>query len=351
VYLAQRDPGGAPAGAGQSAPPPPPAAAAPVPLHEPKLGLATIEQLHDPQSSSVSSLHSESLWITTRADFEDACKQPNAPVRWCAARELADGEAALAVNDQQRAGAAFERAAERDPTWAMPLVGTAGVLTARKDLPGALAAAGQAQRLEPTWWQAVAAGGRAYAGLGKMDDAIQEYRRALALAPKNPILIAEIALAYHASQMDAEALKYGDQALAMDDNIVTVHLMRAELALERADVKRALVETERVLAISPKNPGGHLARGDAFALQWKKAEAFEEYRHVVELVGDNTSSVPDKRFTAIKEALAKNRLPPPRGKAVVGDTGSRSKPAGPKGLDNRSRPGCNAGDPLCATDL
>ncbi len=325
-----------------TAPAPPPPPPPPVQLHEPKLGLHALEELRDPTSSSVSSMHSEALWQTARADFDDAAKQANAPVRWSAARDFADGQIALAHNDQKAALAAFQKAVDRDPTWSMPLVGIAGVQTALKDLPAALAAASKAQRLDPTSWQAVASGARAYAASTKLEEAIQEYRRALALAPKNPVLLAEIALAYHAAHMDGEAMRYGDQALAIDDAIATVHLMRAELALEKGDSKTALRETERLLAISPKNPGGHLARGDSYALDYKQAEAFDEYRHVLELIGDNTSSVPDARLAQVKAALAAKQLPPPRGKARPG---MRST------TNTRSRPGCNVGDPLCATDL
>src|SRR5207248_2017698 len=92
----------------------------------------------------------------------------------------------------------------------VPLVALSNARSYRKDLTGALAAAQQAERLEPTWWVAVAAGARAYAAAGKTDDAIQEYRRALVLAPQDALLLSAVALLYHHAQMDAEADKYGD---------------------------------------------------------------------------------------------------------------------------------------------
>jgi len=346
IFLSQR--GGADDVAAALPPPTAPPPPAPV-LHEPKLGLSAIEQLHDPTTSAVSNLHSESLWTAARGDFEEACKQPGAPARWCAARELADGEIALVHHDQKAALAAYHRAASRDPSWAMPQLEIAGSLAHAHDLAGAIAAAGRAQRLEPKWWQAVAAGARAYAAENKLDDAIQEYRRALALAPKNALLLAEVALAYHAARIDGEALKYGDQALAIDDNLVPVHLMRAELALEHGDAKTALAETERVIGVAPKNTAAHLARGDAFALQYKKAEAFEEYRHTVELGGADTTSLPEQRLATVRAAMANNRLPPRRGAVAP----TRSKPS-VRALDSkpeRSRPGCNANDPLCSLSL
>ena len=321
-----------------AAPAPPPAAK----LREPKLGLDAIAQLANPTSSAVSNLHSDQLWATAYDDLADACKQPGAPSHWCVAADLAIGERALDRHDATTAIAAFKRAGEGEPTWALPFIALAGALSHDHDLTGALAAASTAQRLEPSSWLPIAAGARAYSAAHRSDDAIMEYRRAVALAPKNAVLLAEVALVYHSANMDTEADKYAERALAIDDAMVSIHLMRAERALEKQDATTAQAEAERCLSVAPKNAAAHLVRGDALALAHDKPGAFDEYKKAIELAGDRATSAPDARLTAIVAAIANDSLPAPRGVTST----DRSRPTSPSdGV--RTRPGCASSDPLC----
>jgi tRNA A-37 threonylcarbamoyl transferase component Bud32/tetratricopeptide (TPR) repeat protein len=321
-----------------AAPAPPPAPK----LREPKLGLDAIHQLANPTSSAVSNLHSDQLWASAYDDLADACKQPGAPSRWCIAADVAIGERALDRHDNATAVAAFKRAGEGDPTWALPFIALAGALSHDHDLKGALAAASTAQRLEPSSWLPIAAGARAYSAEHHGDDAIMEYRRAVALAPSNAVLLAEVALVYHAAGMDTEADKYAERALAIDHDMVSIHLMRAERALEAQDAKTALVEAEACLSVSPKNASAHIARGDALALTHDKPAAMAEYKKAIALAGDRASSAADARLAAIVAAVAKDSLPAPRNVTAQ----DRSRPISPsEGM--RTRPGCTAADPLC----
>jgi serine/threonine protein kinase/Flp pilus assembly protein TadD len=344
VYFATRTPSGAP---------PDPLAAK---LEPPVFGDKTLAEFREPKGSSVSNLRSEVLWSSTRDDFEKACKQPGAPARWCAARDFAAGEIAVIRGDGKLAAELFRKSADADPKWAVPLIELANSLAALDRFSDALDVAKQAQRLEPEWWQAAAAGARVYARQKRMSDAIVEYRRALALSANNAVLMSEIALAYHYAQMDAEAAKYGASALAIDPDMVSIHLMRAELALEHDDSNTALTEANLALGVSPKNAAATLARGDAFALQHKKAEAFADYRVVLELRGGkNASMIADDRVTLIEAALAKDQLPAPRNNArskpiIHPGSPNRSHPT-PDAQKPRSRPGCGKADPMCNTDM
>ncbi|HEY1816126.1 MAG TPA: protein kinase [Kofleriaceae bacterium] len=299
----------------------------PPPLTGPKLGLAAVESYQNPTSATVNDLSSESLWIAARDDFAAACQQTPGNVRWCAARDFADSESALAMNDRElpRAVASAKRSAATDPTWAVPLVALSAALSYQHDVDGALSAARLAQRLDPTWWQAVAAGARVYVYANRMDDAVQEYRRALTLAPKNAVLLAEVALCYHGAGMDEQAAKYGDAALALDDSLVAVHLMRAELRLEANDGKGALAESELALGASPKNGAAHLARGDAYALLHDKARAFFDYKRAIELQADEQANAPAARMKIVADAVAKDTLPPPRGARPADTERTRTK--------------------------
>ena len=305
---------------------------APAPaLKPPKLGLDALAQFHDPTPAALPNLHSMSMWTAARDDFADACKQTGAPTRWCAARDFADGQLEMNKHDGAAAVAAFKRGAATDADWPDIDIALAGALSYQHDFDGALDAAHLAQRLDPTWWLAVASGARVYAAQLRNDDMIQEYRRALALAPKNAVLLAEVALAYHSAGMDTEADRYGDAALAIDDSLVAVHLLRAERLLEKHDGKGALAEADRVLSVSPTNGAAHLARGDAFALLANKAAAFAEYKRAFELA---SASAPDARTDTVRTAMAHDQLPPPRGHVADGtpmQPDSRSKTVVPPG--------------------
>nr|HEX4315883.1 protein kinase [Kofleriaceae bacterium] len=292
---------------------PPPVDAAPAPaLRSPALGLATLDKLRDPTPRVLDDLKSETVWTNARDDLADAATQPGAPARWRAARELAAGEIAVIRRDSATALAAFERAVQLDATWALPDMALAAARSEHHDLDGALAAARTAQRLDPAWWQGVAAGARALAAANKLDDAIGEYRRAIALAPDNAVLLAEVALAYHGANMDHEADVYAGKALALDNDLVEIHVLRAERALERGDGAAAQTEAEAALAVSPKNVSALLARGDARALHGDRAAATADYQRALDLIGDRVTGAPAARVAQVKAALAAHALPPPR---------------------------------------
>jgi hypothetical protein len=84
--------------------------------------------------------------------------------------------------------------------------------------------------------------------------------------------------------------------------------MYAERALDRRDARTALAETDKILAAQPEHPGANLARGDAYVLLHKRAEAFAAYRTALA----HRDDAPDPRMDLVAAAIAKNKLPPPR---------------------------------------
>jgi len=88
---------------------------------------------------------------------------------------------------------------------------------------------------------------RADCPMNRLDDAIQEYRRAIGLAPNNAVLLAEVALAYHAAHMDAESDKYADAALAMELGCDAV-LMNTAIAEAKDPVRMARAMKHAVIA-------------------------------------------------------------------------------------------------------
>jgi tetratricopeptide (TPR) repeat protein len=173
----------------------------------------------------------------------------------------------------------------------------------------------------------------AYSRAGKFDEAIQEYRRALALAPNNAVLLGELALMYHAAMMDSEAVRYADKALAADPDLVPVRVLLAERALLQNDGEGALSEATRAVAVAPKDLPSRLAYADAHALLGHRDQAMTEYRRVLELFGDGEAQgAPKDRLELVKQAVAADALPAPR--HALKAMPARSRPA----RKSRSRP-------------
>ncbi len=317
-------------------------------LREPTHGLQTLATFREPTPATSGALSSESLWLAARDDFAEACKQPGAPARWCAAAEMCAGQALLMTRKHGDAEARYRAAIALDPTWAAPHLGLHDVRSFNNDLEGALAEVRTAQRLDPTSWTAVLAGARSYSHARRMLDAIAEYQRALTLSPKNPLILAELAMAYNAAGMDADAERTAAEALAIDNTLTHVHLMYADRAIARGDGAAALASADRVLSLKPKNTLAHMFRGDALALLGRHDDAIAAYTTFVELYGEDARQLPDPRVDEIRAAIGKGQLPSSRYEAPAasragGSPGSPSKP--PKQRETKG-PRAGGGDQL-----
>jgi Tfp pilus assembly protein PilF len=310
---------------------------------QPALAQRTLDEFRTPNASSMQNLRSRTLWSAVARDFDAACAVDRTP-KWCAGADFARGQEALLRGNGAEAAKSFDSAIVRDrgsPEW---FVGLAMARLQQRDLPAALAAAENAQRIDPSWWVAVAVGARAYATVGKFDEAIQEYRRAESLAPKNGVLLSEIALMYHAARMDAEADRYATRALEIDEDLTNVRLMLAERALERHDDATALVEADRAVAHAPKLVAPRLARADALLALHRDAEAGAEYDKVLALAKEAEEVQEGSgRLSVVAAARDAGKLPPPRVSTATSAPGAARK-------SDRSRPACNCapGDPLCS---
>jgi len=279
----------------------------------PSFGLDFIAGYETASGSKMSAYGSSGAWESAAGDFEQAAAQPGAPARWASAAKTCRGFAAVHADDLPRSRALFEEAIALDATWSIPHLGLSGALSGQGEVAPAIEAAHAAQRLAPKWWMTVAAEARVHRRAKAYDRAIEQYRRALLMAPEEPILLAELALVYHATRLDTEAERYARDALARDPDMVAVHLLLAERALEKKDGKEALAEANRVVALEPESATGLLARADALLLLGNRDEAkdvFTQLAALVERTSDKT--IEATRITEIRDALAKGQLPPGR---------------------------------------
>ncbi len=148
----------------------------------------------------------------------------------------------------------------------------------------------------------------------RINEAIQEYRRALTLAPESALVLAEIALTYHAARLDTEADRHGRMALELDPDVSAVRLMFAERALERNNGKEAIDHATRAVAISPRDIGARLALGDALVLTGQREEALAAYKSMLELLDGRKAppGVPQQRVALVAKMVPSGLLPPPR---------------------------------------
>jgi serine/threonine-protein kinase len=300
---------------------------APAPLRQPTLGLSTLERFHSPHGSSGSTLASPELWDSVTQDLAGAATQEGAPVRWHAGALFAGAQALALRGKLDEATEGFRAAATADPSWAMPHAAAAATLANAGKLELGATEAQRAQQLEPGWWGAVDAEARVYATGSKYDQAIQTCRRALAMAPREPILLSELALLYHASRLDSEAERYARQALAEDDNMVSPHILLAERALEANDGTGALGEATRAAAVEPESVSAQLARADALALLHRDDDARDAYKNALGLFDRlRQKGAPESRLEEARTALAAGKLPPPRVSAEADDGSGSERP-------------------------
>lgn len=280
------------------------------PALEPRAGLATLERYRDVKGSDASSFESANLWQAAAQDFELATRDPQAPARWRAARAFTEGKLALASNNETEALKKLREAVAIDPEWAIARTALCSARARVGKLDEALAEAAKAQQLEPDWWGGPAASAAANAYANKLDQAIEDYRRALVLSPDRPLLLANLALVYHASRLDSEAERLAKRALELDPELVAPRLMLAERALERSDGGTALAEATRALAVLPQSVPARLAQGDALVLLKREAEANDAYRRALqvwEAMGRGGPFGP--RLQALETALAAGTHP------------------------------------------
>ena len=297
----------------------PPAIDAATPLREPAIGLRHLERFRTATGSEASRFMLAGAWTSAARDFAEASGQSAAPPRWSAAEQLCNGHVALISGDRAASLVAMQGAVAVDGEWDLALIGLARALAYNGDFDAALDAARRAERLSPDWWRPVSEMASVHRSAGNFDLAVEEYQRALAMAPEEPMLLSGLALLYHAMHMDAAAAKYGDQALARDGDMLGVRLLLAERALEKADGKIAREHAEHVLAREPRSAAAKLAQADALRLLGNDDDARVAYQAALDLVKElGSEGLPVKRLEQVERAMARKRLPAPRHKKPGG---------------------------------
>ncbi len=313
-------------------------------LASPELGLDALAVFVSPRGARSDELMSASFWMGAARDFERAAAQPGAPPRWGAAERFCSGKVALIEGKLEAAAGAFREAIALDEAWAAPYTGLALALSRLDRTDEALDAALAAQQRDRDWYVPLSVAANVYARAGKLEEALQEHRRALAKHPDDAGLLANVALGCHAVRLDSEADRFAQAALDKDPNLVAPRLLLAERALEDNDAKTALEQATRAASIAPRNAAAHLARGDALSLlgSWDEAKlAYERALALADAAGG--AEARSGRIQAVREKLARGLRPAPRKPAEPGRTAASPTPQKPP-----PRTACSPADPLCS---
>jgi tetratricopeptide (TPR) repeat protein len=274
------------------------------PPKPPEAGLSALERYRNPRGADVSLLESASLWEAAARDFAVAAEQSGAPERWKAAALLAEAKAAMAREEVQAALPKLQQALELDPAWSLPHIALCGAYARLGKLDEALSHAAEAQRLEPKFWRAISAGAAANAYANKLEQAVEEYRRALELAPEHPLLLSDLALVYHAMHVDSEAKSLANRALELDPDLVSPRIMLAERALERDDYEAALQQASKAIAVLPRSIPARLAQAEAMLGLGQLPESRAAFTRAQELWESGGKQGPfEPRLEAVRAAL------------------------------------------------
>ncbi len=299
----------------------------------PAVGLRQLARQHDGSGSTRALLGDVDGWEVARVDFEHASGQPGAPAHWLAAARLCAAQVALLRGQLEAAASGFAAILAVEPDWAAAHLGLAAARFRQSRTDDAVAELRRAEQADPNWWVPISAAASMYASTGAEDRALDEYRRALALAPGEPAILDEYALTLHAARMDDQATRLAEEALRKDPDLIWSHVLLAERALEKRNGPLALSEATRAVSISPTTPAAQLARADALVLLHRDDEAKDVYHHVVEIAGEtNQRGLPAGRLALVTRALFSGKLPAPR----AGATTKRSVPAPPRSTPHKA---------------
>ncbi|WP_455921593.1 tetratricopeptide repeat protein [Pseudomonas putida] len=125
--------------------------------------------------------------------------------------------------------------------------------------------------------------GRALLKNQRTDEAIESFRQALPLAPRNARLHADLGLLLSKQKKSAEARPLLERALELAPDQVQVLVKLGEIYNQQEDSDRAQGLLERALALAPESTSAHLVMGVIRHHQTRLPEALDHYRQALAL--------------------------------------------------------------------
>jgi tetratricopeptide (TPR) repeat protein len=118
---------------------------------------------------------------------------------------------------------------------------------------------------------------------GRTEDALVEYRRALALQPAYPNALTNLGVLLAAKDDHDQAVELYREALALDPDLPGAHTnLGIELAA-RGQEAEAIAQFHRALELDPRDATAHFNLGTALALSRQSDEAIRHFREAIRL--------------------------------------------------------------------
>ncbi len=143
----------------------------------------------------------------------------------------------------------------------------------------------KAIEVNPTSGQAHNLYQRTLAGLGRVDEAIEMYQKALARNPDDGFTLYQLArILSHHQEKPAEALPLFERALALNPRLYFAHRELGDILRNLGRLEEAVSCYERALEIHPYSQGIRMALGEAYLAQGRSEEGLALLRAILRQV-------------------------------------------------------------------
>lgn len=148
----------------------------------------------------------------------------------------------------------------------------------------------RAIRISPNYAGAYNNRGTAYAGLGKYEAAIESYDLAIRLKPDDPIYYFNKAMAYRDLGRHEKAVEILDQAIQKKPDYIEAYNNKGAIYAAGGQYETAIAVYNEVVRLSPNNDTGYYNRAIAQAALGLYEKAMADYRQVILLRPDSADA-------------------------------------------------------------
>jgi len=121
---------------------------------------------------------------------------------------------------------------------------------------------------------------------GKLEEAIEIYKKAQALDPDNSTIPLMLGMIYEDKGLQNKANDYFERARLLSSQKIDFYNSRGMLYFQKGKLEKAILDAKKALEIDPNNAFSHFLLGNIYEAENKIAEAIAEYRIVSELDQD-----------------------------------------------------------------
>jgi tetratricopeptide (TPR) repeat protein len=147
----------------------------------------------------------------------------------------------------------------------------------------ALADFNRAIELDPNYAWAIARRGETYRRMGKYEDALADFNRAIELDPNCAWAIASRGQTYHQMGKYEDALADFNRAIELDPNLDWAIALRGETYRLMGKYEDALADFNRAIELDPNDAWAIASRGQTYRLMGKYEDALADFNRAIEL--------------------------------------------------------------------